>query len=277
MTEARIVCGAMMTMLAGGCAASVRSHDTTSNAPRASTASSAPHVARVAGHGEVPLEDLRAHMAAGDAHALAFADITLAGADGAHEMTGEAAADERVERAVVVGHPDDEAALLVVTTCGNATLVSGHWDGQHWQPVNRVPLMRDLHPGRCGTTTVRAEPLRLSSDVAREVAVVVVSQDATGESVQGPFLSVFQLAGDGRIGTLMSHVPFGSMDDETGATTQGEFLVVDDVPAPRDLHVSIRPGRPGPGGAPVQEIVRRRYALRGPHLELVEEHSEEAQ
>jgi hypothetical protein len=106
---------------------------------------------------------------------------------------------------------------------------------------------------------------------------VVVSQDATGSEVVGPFLSVYQLGDAGRLATLLANAPFGAMDDETGATTLGEFLVVDDIPAPRDLHVSIRPGRPGPGGAPVAEIVHRRYALRGGRLELVEERSEAAE
>ena len=98
----------------------------------------------------------------------------------------------------------------------------------------------------------------------------------TGASVTGPYLSVYQLVHGARLATLLSNAAFGSMDDETGATTHGEFLVVDDVPAPRDLHVSISPGRPGPGGAPPAEIVRRRYTLRGGRLELAEERREEA-
>ncbi len=220
------------------------------------------------------LEDLRAHMAAGDRRALALVAVSLASADGAREMTGEVAADERVDRALVVNHEGDAATLLVTTTCGNCALASERWDGTRWAPVTQIALVQDLHPGRCGQTNVRAQALRLASDATREIAVVVVSEDATGESVRGPFLSVFQLGADARLATLLASAPFGAMDDNTGATTLGEFLVVDDVPAPRDLHVSIRPGRPGPGGGPAAEIVRRRYALRAGHLELVEEHRE---
>jgi hypothetical protein len=222
------------------------------------------------------LDDLRARMAAGDPNALTLVGVRLWPAEGARDITGDIAPDERVERAVIVSHPDEDAAVVVVTTCGNASLGALHWDGAQWRAGARIPIVQDLRPGRCGETTIRAQAIRLSSDAPREVAVALVSQDATGESVTGPFLSVYQLVHGGRLATLLANAAFGSMDDETGATTHGEFLVVDDVPAPRDLHVSISPGRPGPGGAPAAEIVRRRYTLRGGRLELAEEHREEA-
>ncbi len=66
------------------------------------------------------------------------------------------------------------------------------------------------------------------------------------------------------------------MDDATGATTTGAYLVVDDIPAPRDLNVTIRPGHPGPGGPPAAQVTRRRYGLRNGRLELIEETSESA-
>jgi hypothetical protein len=119
--------------------------------------------------------------------------------------------------------------------------------------------------------------MALSGDTPREIVVVVASQDATGESLRGPFLSVYQVRPGGRIATLLADAPFGAMDDATGATTLGEYTVIPDVPAPRDLHVAIRPGRPGPGGPAPTEIVRRRYVLRGAHLELASETTELAE
>ena len=246
----------------------------------ASNASSSPppgsRAENISHAGDASLEDLRARMAAGDAASLGVLGVALAASEGARDITGDVAPDEGVERAVVVNHVGDDASMLVVTTCGNATLASVHFESSRWRTVTRVPVMQDLRPGRCGQTSVRAEPLRLSSDAAREVAVVMVSQDATGASVTGPYLSAYQLTRGGRLETLLANAPFGAMDDETGAITHGEFLVVDDVPAPRDLHVSISPGRRGPGGAPVAEIVRRTSGLRHGRLELIDEHSEES-
>ena len=223
------------------------------------------------------LEQLRARMAAGDARALSAAHVVLDAASGAREMTGDEAVDDRVSSATLVTRVGDSAALLVITVCGNATLASVRWEASRWIAGERVELVGDMRPGRCGQTTVRAESLPLASDVRSEIAAVVTAQDATGESLRGPFLSVFQLQTHGALRVLLADAPFGAMDDVTGATTTGNYLVVEDVPAPRDLYVAIRPGRPGPGGAPVNEIVRRRYAIRGARLEMIQQTSEAAE
>lgn len=220
------------------------------------------------------LESLRAHVVTGDPAALTLVGLSLAVADGAREMTGEPASDERVERSLIVNDIESAATMLVTTTCGNALLASMRWVGGRWIAATQLVLVAEMRPGRCGQTAVRAQALRLASDIPRELAVVVTTEDATGETVRGPFLSVFQLGADARLVTLLSAAPFGSTDDATGATTQGEFLVVDDVPSPRDLHVSIRPGRPGLVGGTTPEIVRRRYALVRGRLEMTEEHRE---
>ena len=270
-----------------GCAASSSSRGT-NGMPRNETAarntgtpgaahrdSSQTTVAATPGQGA--LETLRASMAAGDPAALAVLAVALVPAAGAREMTGELALDERVDRATIVTRSPDGAAVLLVTTCGNATLGTLGWDGSAWRESAHTALIGGMRPGRCAQTTVRAESMALTSDARREVAVVFVSQDATGESVRGPFLSVFHLGDAAALATMLTEAAFGSVDDETGATTQGEYAVIEDVPPPRDLHIAIRPGSRGPGGAPLAEINRRRYALRGARLEMVQQTTERAE
>lgn len=220
------------------------------------------------------LEALRMRVAEGDAAALRAVGVSLEPAGGAREMTGEAASDERIARAEVIGRADDSAAMLVVTSCGNVTLSTLRWERERWTSAEHVPLVRELHPGRCGQTEARAEAVALSSDARREIVVVIGTQDATGESVRGPFLSVYQLRAGGVLGALLRDAPFGGTDDETGASTTAEYYVVEDVPPPRDLHVAIRPGHLGPGGAPPSQIVHRRYVLRGARLVIAQESTE---
>jgi hypothetical protein len=220
---------------------------------------------------QTALEALRARLERGEPEALSLAGVTLTPASGARELTGEPSPDERVGAARIVLHVADVAALLVESSCGNVTLATVRWDGERWVPATHLLLVAGMHPGRCAQTSARAEPVALTSDVRRELAVVVVSQDVTGGSVRGPFLSVYQPTPQGELTALLAEAPFGAMDDVTGATTIGEFSVIEDVPPPRALFISIHPGRPGPGGAPAQEIVRRRYVLRGGHLVLADQ------
>lgn len=220
------------------------------------------------------LEALRTAVEASEPAALSTVGITLARAEGAQELTGEPAPDERISAAQVVQRQVDDAVLLIQTSCGNVTLSAVHWNGGRWRPGERVALVEGMQPGRCGQTTVRAEAIALSSDVRREIVTALTSQDATGASVRGPLLSVYRLGAGGTLVPLLAEAPFGSVDDATGATTVGEYSVVESAPPPRMLYVSIRPGRPGPGGAPANQIVRRRYALRGDRLELVDETTE---
>jgi hypothetical protein len=200
--------------------------------------------------------------------------VSVERANGAQELTGEAAADEHIAAVTVVARAGDTAALLVTTTCGNATLASLRWTAGAWRSGQHLPLVSGMRPGRCGQTETHAEAVALSSDARDELVVTYGGQDATGDSVIGPFLSVYQLAGQGVLRPLLQGEPFGGTDDATGATRQAQYYVIADVPPPRELHVAERPGRLGPGGAPVQEIVRRRYALRGDHLVLIQRTAE---
>jgi hypothetical protein len=203
--------------------------------------------------------------------------LALERAAGAREMTGEPAADERVATAVVTARASDAAAMFVTTSCGNVALVGLRRAGGVWSSAVRHAFVSQMHPGRCGRVEARASAIALSSDARREVAVVVATEDVTGETVTGPFLSVYQLGRGGALTPLLANAPFGSTDDTTGATTTAEYLIVEDIPAPRDLYVVIRPGRRGPGGPPPNETTRRRYALRSGRLELVQETTDVAE
>jgi hypothetical protein len=111
---------------------------------------------------QTALDALRAQVEAGDRAALAAVGVALAEAGGAHEMTGEAAQDERIASARVVGQQGDAAALLVSTSCGNAVLASVRWDGTRWQHAQHLPLVEGMRPGRCAQTSARAEALALT-------------------------------------------------------------------------------------------------------------------
>ncbi len=269
-SNARAVAIACLSVCASACAAVVSRPTVTSTAnvsvPDAGAAVVANRSAR-----RSALDQWVLRWRSGEPGALLALDVRLAATEGARELSGEPAADERVANVTVLAWRDDSAMVLTRSSCGNVWLSSVRWSDGNWARAESIVVVDGQHPGRCGQLELRAQPVALSSDARDEAAITWSLQDVTGESVRGPFLDVVQLRTAGHMHPLLHHAPFGSVDDMTGATTVGVISVVDDLPAPRPLVVSIHAGRRGPPGSQPSPDVERTYRIRGDALVLTHE------
>ncbi len=197
--------------------------------------------------------------------------ITLAQSNGARTVTGDAATDDVVSEALVVTWVEDTASVLVTTACGDAKLVSLRWDGEAWRTVDHAVLVGDAHPGACRSTEVHADARAMLGDLPREIVVSYGSASEEADSVRAPVLRVYALTPTGTLQALSGEIPFGGTDDTTGATQRGEWTVDEVLQSPRDLYIQLMPGRAGPGGAALPEIIRRTYHIVGGVLTLTDE------
>ncbi len=219
---------------------------------------------------DAELEQLRGALSRGDSAALEFLGVTL-GRGGVTEIDGSPAPDERVARVDLPVRDARSAAMVLRTTCGNLWLVGLLREGTRWTRGAGRPLVPPVQPGRCVRTTAVVQPLAVRGDPARELAVGVRWEDATGDEVHGPSLWIAGLDPRDGVTLLLEQAPFGATDDRTGASTEGSLAVIDELPPPRPVFVEIRPaGRGTESGVPGVRIVRR-YELRGVRIELADE------
>ncbi len=216
------------------------------------------------------LERFREEISRGDASALQRVGLSL-GRGGATEIDGSPAPDERIVRVDVPVRDANSAAMVVRSSCGNVWLLGLHREGTAWHLAGQQALVPLAEPGRCVRTTAVVQSLALLGDPARELAVGVRWESATGDEVQGPFLWVAGLDARQGLTMLLERAPFGATDDRTGANTEGALAIIDELPPPRPLFVEIRPaGRGTEGAAPGVRVVRR-YEHRGGRFELADE------
>lgn len=255
---------ALQTSLSSRSAARVTSTRSSGTEPRAHTATGE-HDAM--DHALIALRD-RARR--GDAEVLHAWSIEL-GRGGATEINGDRAEDERVVSADITVSDGSVALIVLQTSCGNVRIVGLVREGERWIARQSQPLVPHAIVGRCVRSRVRAQPVALRADPARDAAIGVRWQDALGDEVHGPYLWVIGLDAQHGFSMLLERAPFGGTDDRTGATTVGSVAVIDELPAPRPLFVELRPGTRGlVQTSPNQRIVRR-YELRGARMELVDE------
>lgn len=220
---------------------------------------------------EPALVTLVARLRAGDVALLGEPTVRLEPAGERRELTGEPAQPEQVAEARVAlraGGAREVAGLVLRTTCGNAWILGLAWSEQRWRVRATLALVTGERPGSCARTEVRAEPLALSSDVPRELAVVWSTQDETGERAVGPVLSVLRLDGAGGLTELLHAAAFGGLDEQTGQVFDGEYTVIEDTPPPRDLFVTVRRHDDALPRGTRTHGTRRQYRLDGATLRL---------
>jgi hypothetical protein len=183
---------------------------------------------------------------------------------GERTIAGDPAPDEEarpLERAACA----DGAALAVVRTdCGNATLVGFAWRDGRWAPRSHLAVVDAGRPGHCVQSVALVTPVSLSVPGDREVVVESESTSDDGDAGERRTLRVARLSDDGALAWYEGAVPMGSFDEATGATTEGRWDVIAELPLPRDLYVEQRPAHGGLAGQPVgREIRRETWRVRG--------------